>query len=75
MLLAREGSGRSYIGQRGGGVRWWPVWPLMDDGHRCTSLPPSHEWGGDKAVVLEAQWRTRHTAAEGLGTDHCSNGD
>ena len=72
VLLAREGSGglfyRPERGELGAGRS-------AIDGHRCTSLSPSHEWGGDKVVVLEAQWRTSHTAAEGLGTDHCSNGD
>ena len=28
---------------------------------------------GDEAAVLGAQWSTRYTAAEGLGTDHSSN--
>ena len=62
-VLGHEGARRWPLIGKGGRVGWWPV--LAIDGHRCTSLPPSYEWGGGRVGAGSSQ-RSRRGLGHGL---------
>ena len=66
-VLGHEGARRWPLIGKGGRVGWWPV--LAIDGHPCTSLPPSYEWGGKGRCWFEPEEQERAgSRLGGVGT-------